>query len=406
MVSVRLISHASVIIEAGSTRILTDPWLFGTCFNESWALITEPAPFDLDVIDYLWISHEHPDHLHIPTLKALPESFKARVPALFQRSSDAEKMVAALGQLGFRDIRLLPNRQWIKLGSAEALCFQSRQIDSALAVRHDGKTVLNLNDCDLSPRDFAGLRKLVGAPDILLNQFSLAGFDGVEADLPRISARILDDMVIAHRALSAKVTIPFASFHYFCQPDNAFLNDYANTPAMVAERFAAEGLSLCLKGDWRQPPAPRPVGRPTTLGEIRAAFREARAHLKAHHGIWLRLLRPIVVSVPEHGRIALDFARGRLSRTDGMADVQIGAQPLHFMLSHPFGLQTLGVSGRWRLLMKSRSWRLLRIFCAMMNAGIGLSLAKALRRSQLAFFWSRRSDIFGQIAHSLAAQPP
>ncbi len=237
---VRLISHACVQIG----NILTDPWLFGKAFNDSWSLIAEAGPIHYDSVEYLWISHEHPDHFHVPTLKALPAPFKERVTVLFQKSSNPRKMVAALHRFGFRKVRLLPHRQWVRLNGAEVLCYQSRQIDSALSVRSSGGVILNINDCDLSASDLREIERLVGPPDVLLNQLSLAGFDGIESQLRARSARILDDMVTAHRILGAKVTVPFASFAHFCCEDNAFLNQFANSPRMVADRFAEDGLKL------------------------------------------------------------------------------------------------------------------------------------------------------------------
>jgi UDP-MurNAc hydroxylase len=418
MAIVTLISHASVVIEANGTKILTDPWLSGKCFNQSWSLLAQAAEIDLDDIDFLWISHEHPDHFHIPSLKALSETFKRRAQVLVQRSSDCGKMAAALQGLGFQNIRLLPHGAWQQVGAAEVLCYPSRQIDSALAVRGDG-TVLNLNDCDFGPADFSALRRMIGEPDVVLNQFSLAGFDGDEEKVPRVAARILDDMVAAHRNLGAGVTIPFASFAYFCCQDNAFLNAFANTPRIVAERFQREGLDLAVlkpgqtfRGAICNEPAlewwdeifaaPRRITTAghASLGELKTAFHRMRAKLKAHHGEWIRLLRPIVVDTGEC-RLNLDFAGRRIAETLAAADVEIATQPLLFMLSNTFGLQTLGVSGRYRLLKRSRNWTLHRVLFAMMNAGIGLSVRKLLSLDQLRFFWSRRNNIFRQVAHTL-----
>src|SRR5271167_2871368 len=103
---VQLVSHASVIIESNSTVIWTDPWLFGKAFNNSWALVPPPEPVGealLDKITHVWISHEHPDHFHIPTLRSLPASFKERVTVLYQKLN-SEKMIAAFKRLGFKNI--------------------------------------------------------------------------------------------------------------------------------------------------------------------------------------------------------------------------------------------------------------------------------------------------------------
>src|SRR5271154_691187 len=112
----KLISHASVIITSEDCRIWTDPWLFGKAFNDSWSL-DPPAAWDpalLKDITHLWISHEHPDHFHIPTLKSLPAEFKERVLLLYQQNN-SEKMWAAFRHFGFRNLQSLAHRKVVRL---------------------------------------------------------------------------------------------------------------------------------------------------------------------------------------------------------------------------------------------------------------------------------------------------
>lgn len=424
VVSVRLISHASVVIDIGGTRILTDPWWRGRCFNGSWALMAEPADLDLNSIDCLWISHEHPDHFHIQTLKNLPPSFRERVVVLFQQSSDHLKMVRAFQDLGFKKILLLPHKRWVRIRGIDVLCYQSRQIDSALAIRCAEGKVLNMNDCDFGPYDWKVLRRIIGQPDIVFNQFSLGGFDGIEKRLPIVAERILDNVVAAHRTLGAKVTIPFASFFYFCCQDNQFLNGYANSPRQVARRFAAERLDLvvltpgqaytCGAFDntagltwWDEKShstlsslliAPESA---VSLSEIEAAFRDRCLRLNEFHAIWTLLLRPVVVDVGALGILRFDFRRGTLDATSDEPDLKINPQPLLFLLQYDYGMQTLGVSGRYRLLRNKRNWTLHRILFAMVNAGIGLSWKMLTRTEQLRFLWLRRADLTRQVGYSL-----
>jgi L-ascorbate metabolism protein UlaG (beta-lactamase superfamily) len=53
------IGHCCLIIEDGGTRILTDPGIYTTAQN------------DVKNVDYVVITHEHGDHLHLDSLKAL-----------------------------------------------------------------------------------------------------------------------------------------------------------------------------------------------------------------------------------------------------------------------------------------------------------------------------------------------
>jgi len=60
------------LIESQKTKILYDPWFTGSAFNNGWRLLYEDSHCLRDLAyDYIWISHEHPDHFFIPTLKQL-----------------------------------------------------------------------------------------------------------------------------------------------------------------------------------------------------------------------------------------------------------------------------------------------------------------------------------------------
>ena len=137
---IRLVSHASVIIECSDVSVWTDPWLVGRAFNDSWALSPQAMWDDtwLHRIGYLWISHEHPDHFHVPTLKALPEDFKTRVTVLFQKNA-SDKMPAAFSALGFRNVKLLPHREVVALTPGTSVyCYHEGQMNSCMGVLESG----------------------------------------------------------------------------------------------------------------------------------------------------------------------------------------------------------------------------------------------------------------------------
>ncbi len=122
---VQLISHASVLIRSDVT-IWTDPWLFGKAFNDSWSLFPE-AVFDAslyDGIDYIFISHEHPDHFHIPTLRSMPDEFKRRVTILYQHNN-SDKMPNALNRFGFPNVKLLMQHLFLTLPPAKSMVYFS-----------------------------------------------------------------------------------------------------------------------------------------------------------------------------------------------------------------------------------------------------------------------------------------
>ena len=72
--NIKFINHASVMFDLGEVRILTDPWYQGLVFNDGWSLLNDEK-IDINKIDfnYLWYSHEHPDHFNLPDLLAIKE---------------------------------------------------------------------------------------------------------------------------------------------------------------------------------------------------------------------------------------------------------------------------------------------------------------------------------------------
>ena len=430
---VHLISHASVIVETDELVLWTDPWLFGDAFNDSWSL-HPPAAWDpawLDRITHLWISHEHPDHFHLPTLRSLPAEFKARVELLFQQGH-TDKMFQAFRRLGFERARPMPHREWLQVGpTSHAWCYQVGQMDSALALRADGKLLLNVNDAELSPGDLEALASELPRPDLLLNQFSLAGYGGMVDHaryLPPKAAAKLDSVVHTHRALGAAATLPFASFVYFSREDNAYLNPYTNSPRAVHERFVAEGLGLYLLAPGQgaevgRPPPPGPAlavfdeasaalsalplrpGERVALGEIQRAFTDRALQLRGRYPLaLLSSLGQLTVRVPDLDtclRLDLRGARATELPCPEGVDLEIASQPLHHCFDAPWGVQTLGVSGRLRLYQNEARWRRWRALFSLNNAELPLRPSLLLEPETLAHLKARARGGVGQLLHRL-----
>src|SRR3954447_15524507 len=108
---IRFVSHASFSVESNGVRLLCDPWLFGKAFNRGWALISSAAEVCWDSIDYVWISHQHPDHLHFPTIKSIPLEPRRRITILYQKHA-SDRIPKVLRGLGFSDVRELTLNKW------------------------------------------------------------------------------------------------------------------------------------------------------------------------------------------------------------------------------------------------------------------------------------------------------
>ena len=72
-IKVRFINHAFIIFEYGNFSFATDPWAIGPAFANGWWLKKTKNDWleRINDCDFVYISHNHPDHLHPLTLKTI-----------------------------------------------------------------------------------------------------------------------------------------------------------------------------------------------------------------------------------------------------------------------------------------------------------------------------------------------
>ncbi|MCP9496443.1 MAG: MBL fold metallo-hydrolase [Pyrinomonadaceae bacterium MAG19_C2-C3] len=428
---IQLISHASVIIECSDARIWTDPWLVSKVFNDSWTMLPSPV-FDsslYDTIDYIWLSHEHPDHFNVPTLRQMPAEFKERVTILFQKKNTA-KIFDAMRAWGFRNFRELPNRKIVDLTPQTKLyCFQVGVMDSILGVINEGQRLLNINDAKINEKDCAIIKRDFERTDVILNQFSLAGYNGFvdyEKHLPRYAKDDLDNLLANHRDLGAKVTIPFASYVYFSCSDNKYVNRFANKPQDVYDLLKDEAVIL-------YPGETYEVGKPhdstealrhyaeeysdmdklaysepkrVELSEIEATFQKLAAELHERYPkTLLSFFKPVTAQIPDL-QCAIEFsvaARSFKQISNGdEADLIVNSQPLQFAFKVPFGVQTLGVSARFLIRKNFKNWKYHRILFSLNNAELYLRPRYFFRPSNLKYIAERIPGGANQLVGRLA----
>src|SRR5215467_14617873 len=111
-VRIQFLNHASVKIVTDTISVVSDPWLSGSIFNHGWKLIApseELFPIAAGA-DFVWLSHEHPDHFSPAFFRQLTGR-KPRV--LFQATRD-RKVARYLTQQGF-DVREIRNFERISV---------------------------------------------------------------------------------------------------------------------------------------------------------------------------------------------------------------------------------------------------------------------------------------------------
>lgn len=194
---VRYIKSATVAVEANGVKILTDPWLTDGEYYGAWYHYP-PLEFNesfYESIDYIYVSHIHPDHFSKPTFQKLNK----KIPVLIH-CYESKFLKTNIERLGFTVIELphntrthLKNGVYINILAADncnpELCakffgcgvveakFGSTQIDTISVIDDGTHTVANTNDCpfDLTREALKLIKQQYPKIDMLLVGYGGAG---------------------------------------------------------------------------------------------------------------------------------------------------------------------------------------------------------------------------------------
>lgn len=227
------IGNATLICHDKSPVLVTDPWLIDSPYFGSWTLGHEIPDEQWEAVkgcEFVWISHGHPDHLSIKSLKLLSDK-KILLP-----DHVGGRIADDLRRLGF-NVVVLKDRVWTKLSPRiSVLCIPDYNQDAVLLVNVGGTLVVNLNDT--SPRGWGPfVKKTVRKykTTFLLAQFGFGDadminfFDETGARIePRAALKLPVGPTIARVAESfgIKYIIPFSSLHKYQRSDSAWATQY------------------------------------------------------------------------------------------------------------------------------------------------------------------------------------
>jgi L-ascorbate metabolism protein UlaG (beta-lactamase superfamily) len=113
--SITYVGHATVLVEHGGARVLTDPVLRNRIAH-ILRIAPPPPPETVENLDAVLISHAHHDHLDMPSLRRIPPEVPVIAPpgcAALVRKSGHELIEAVAGtsvRVGDIDVRVIPAR--------------------------------------------------------------------------------------------------------------------------------------------------------------------------------------------------------------------------------------------------------------------------------------------------------
>ena len=382
---IRFLNHASAVIETEHAVILTDPWFEGASFNNGWDLLAASPDVEAAMknITHIWISHEHPDHFSPSFFLSLSQDVKERIEIIFQDTRD-KRVCGFLRGKGFR-VRELRHHQPHRIEATELCIGKSSFYDSYLHLKSGSASLLNLNDCPIN--DDTTLKKIrhrFGLPTVLLSQFSYAAWKGGrESRAVRRQFAYEKLMTLKRQAscLQPEYLIPFASFIYFSNEENFYMNDSVNTIDSVFESLKDSGTELItlkpgeswVVGDrhdntnprlfWREKfsgitsmPRRKP-GNSADEATLQEAFKDYKARvLTKNNAVLIRLarwvpglgvFRPINIKLSDLGIYQLDFNTGLSPAPGEPHDVEMHSSSLLFIFNNEFGYDTLTVNARF-----------------------------------------------------------
>lgn len=417
---IEYLNHASVIIKSGEQSLLSDPWFSGTAFGGGWGLqYDNPEALDkAKSCTHLWISHFHPDHLHMPTLKQLT-ALSPEITALANDSANF-RISEALQQAGFKNIVPLYERRKLSLtGNVKVTRYPTAGIDNMLLIETPECRILNYNDCHLPIGALKLLMRKIGGVDILLNNFNHAiKF----IDNPRKSDEEIRDQLKTNYkkvldAINPRWAIPFASSHYYRTRDTLWQNESLLQSEDLVElnsRILPVRIGGEVTFDYKLQPTLSPPSATISLNTkdikletesvtfdeaVNAAKDFGKRLRQSLFGLtfWIPELR---IRVEEYKRVIRFDVHNQIFAEDDReiddAHIETHSSALRQWFTKPYGADSFFIGGHFAVLSKSTTpIKRVLLACSLMEKRLSpRSLTQyLLRPAGIKFLFNRREEI-------------
>ena len=351
------------------------------------------------------------------------------VQILFQKTND--KRVESFLSKSLYNTKIIDFDSWIRLSNDfEILCFKDGFYDSGLAIKTSDKTILNLNDCviDNSLRCEEVL-KITGECDILASQFSYAAWKGGENNRSwrELAAKEkIETLKLQASFFKPKIIVPFASYAFFSNKANFYLNDASNKPIDVIDAFKSHDSkvkvmqpfetldnldskidnndSINFWGNSIKNIAQKSLNEYEiiSLNQLKESYKDYRKRIFKKNKKWfMRLIRylspipafkPLVIRLSDLNiNIKLDIFEDTIQECNMNADIAMHSESLDFLFGNTFGFDTLTVNGCFEELSESGFSKMARSLALenLNNMGIEFRPSIILRHDIITIFISR-----------------
>lgn len=191
------IQSSTVIVEHKGTKIMCDPWIVDGEYYGSWAHYPKCPiePKDVKEIDFIYLTHIHPDHFSIKAMKQIDKN----IPVLINTYT-SKFLKKNVESLGFKVTECVHNKRihlknglYITILAADncdpVLCskffgcsiietmYGATAIDSMCVIDDGEQIIVNTNDCPFAIAETSArkIKERFGKIDLLLAGYAGAG---------------------------------------------------------------------------------------------------------------------------------------------------------------------------------------------------------------------------------------
>ena len=305
------LGHAGILIETDQSSIVCDPW-FEPAFLGSWFVFPRNDQLSADLMDrvcnptYLYISHQHGDHLDEVFLRErMNKDVTVLLPGFPTRELERQ-----LSRLGFHRFVRTTNGAEVELAAGLSITIHIESSisdgpggDSALIVSDGTTRVLNQNDCRIG--DLASLTSH-GPIDLHYLQFSGAIWYPMVYGLPIEEKRALAKAKVESQfaraekyveSVGARVVLPSAGPPCFLDEELFHLNVFEPDDASIfpdqtafIERLSRRGVThpkLNVPGTCIEiTPTDFTVTHPSPQEKMMEPFNDKENYLRRYQSDW------------------------------------------------------------------------------------------------------------------------
>ena len=398
------INHACFTVETTNAVLLIDPWVEGNAFNMGWQLLDSTLS-NAQLVDWLktrhhkeiliYFSHEHSDHFSTSFIREVVKA-DLKIKFLYPETADGRvKQYLASFKRPFVDLV-----DGVSLSINNEISITNWKFysggDSYLLIEVNDASILNLNDCDVQTdehiREISNNLKEVGVAhvDVLFTQFGYANWIGNLKDRysrSEAAESCMKRVARLNQRLKPKVLVPFASFSYFCDEENFYLNYEQVSPQSMyeyAERNKSSETIRFMKpwdvlgplelsgfGDRANPnhtainhwlsciSEAKPIKFSESEEASEAVLESAKAYIQTTNRRMLqvprllslfRLSKPIQILVTDLN-IVLECSYSSGAKWSSVSEFTISCKSntVNYLFKYPFGFNTLSVNAKFQV---------------------------------------------------------